>query len=355
MKYSNLISLFLLLTTVSFGQKKEEAENLVNKGISFHDKGDYEMAISKYDSALLLDKDNLLALAEKAFSLFSIQKYDESIVCCKRAIESHPKEKALATVYVTYGNDYDVLKNTKKSISIYDEGIKLFPDYYQLYFNKGITLSSIPKNEEAISCLQKAVLLNPNHASSHNAIARLSNATNQRIPAILAYGRFLSIEPKSNRAKENLSALQRLMMGNVQQTGEKSVTINVSPDALNASTSKGKPKENSFSSLELMLSIDAATDFDEKNKDKTDVEKFIRKLETLCSYLKESRADNSGFYWSYYAPYFIGLKDEGLIETFAYISFASSEAKDVSNWLNSHKSEIDKFFTWSKSFQWQTN
>ena len=354
MRKIHFVLLLTIASNISFGQNKIDAENLVNKGIGFHDKGEYETAISKYDSALQLDKDNLLALAEKAYTLFSLQKYDESIKCCQRAIEIHPKEKTLMSVYVTYGNVFDEQKLTDKAIKTFDAGIKQFPDYYQLYFNKGISLSRIQKNEDAILCFQKAVSLNPAHASSHNAIARLSNISNQRIPAILAYGRFLSIEPKSNRAKENLLALLELMRRNVEQTGEK-VTINLSADDVKGINSKRKPKENSFASTDLILTMDASMDFDEKNKGKSDVEQFIRKLNTLCSSLKESRADNSGFYWSYYAPYFIALKDEGLIETFAYISFASSESQDVSSWLNSHKTEIDKFFTWSKAFQWQAN
>ena len=62
---------FLLLALLFSGilpaQNKFEADKIVNEGIPYHDKGDYEGAIKKYDEALKLDSDNLLALAEKAF------------------------------------------------------------------------------------------------------------------------------------------------------------------------------------------------------------------------------------------------------------------------------------------------
>ena len=105
-----------LFSSVLFAQNREEAEKLVNEGIPYHDKGDYEGAITRYDKALALDKDNLLALTEKAMSLLSAQKYDESIQNCQKAIESHKVEKILITVYVTYGNALDGLKKTDKSI-----------------------------------------------------------------------------------------------------------------------------------------------------------------------------------------------------------------------------------------------
>jgi len=355
MKKSIVILLLSLIGNLSFGQDKTGAEKLVDEGVAYHDKGDYEGAISRYDKALELDKDNLLALAEKAFSLVSIQKFDEAISCSQKAMAVHPGDKGLKTVYVTYGNALDGLKKTDRSIEIYDEGIKQFPDYYQLYFNKGISLSSVKKYDEAIVCFQKSSMLNPKHASSHNAIARLSNINNKRIPSLLAYCRFLAIEPQSNRAKENLSSLQKIMNGNVEETGKNSITLSFDPAMLGDTTASGKPTENSFSTADLILSMDAALDFDKKNKKKTDVEQFIRKFETVCASLQETQKDNYGFFWNYYVPYFIEMKEKNFIEAFAYIAFVSSENPDVAKWLKAHKNDTDNFFEWSKSFEWKTN
>jgi tetratricopeptide (TPR) repeat protein len=66
MKKIILILMFPLAWNISIGQNKEEAEKLVNEGIAYHDKDDYDGAISKYDKALELDKDNLLALTENS-------------------------------------------------------------------------------------------------------------------------------------------------------------------------------------------------------------------------------------------------------------------------------------------------
>lgn len=117
----------------------------------------------------------------------------------------------------------------------------------------------------------------------------------------------------------------------------------------------GKVKENRFSSVDMLLMMETALDFDKKNKNKTEVEHFIRKFETLCSALKETKKDNYGFYWEFYAPYFVEMKDRGLIEPFAYVAFASSDEKDVEKWLESHESELEKFFNWSEGFVWKRN
>lgn len=352
MKKTLLILLLPFLSSTLFGQNKEGAEKLVGEGIEFHDKGEFDKAVSKYNQALELDKDNLLALAEKALTLLSQTKYEEAVVCCEKAIETHSKDPQLNSVYVTYGNAYDGLKKTEESIGAYDEGIKLFPDYYQLYFNKGVSLIHMKNYEESLECFQKAVQLNPNHASSHNGIARIVNGEHKKVPAILAYCRFLSLEPTSKRAQENLSFLKELMKGSAEKTGKKSITITLDSGSLGDTTADGKNKADNFSMAEMLLSMESAMDFDKKYKKETEVEQFIRKFGTLCSILSESKKDNSGFFWEYYAPYFIEMKEQKLVETFGYIAFATSDNAEVSKWLKEHKEEIGKFLDWSKGYAW---
>lgn len=342
----------LLCSTFIFGQQKEAAEQLVNEGVAQHDKGDFEGAIAKYNKALELDKDNLFALAEKAMSLLSLQKNDDAIKICQTAIEKYPEDKALQFVYVTYGNAYDGLKKTDKAIEIYDEGISLFPNFYQLHFNKGITLTGIKKYDDAILCFQKSAILNPKHASSQNALGKLLEFKGNRIASLLAYSRFLIIEPEGKRAVENLASLQKITKGNVEQTGKKSITINISSDMISDTTAEGKAKENSFATTDLILAMEAGLDYDKKNKKKTEVEQFIRKFETVCASLKETQKDNYGFYWDYYVPYFVAMKDKNLIETFAYIVFASSNDPAVLTWLKSHESNINNFYEWSDNHAW---
>ncbi|MDB5256182.1 MAG: tetratricopeptide repeat protein [Chitinophagaceae bacterium] len=353
MKHTLLFFALLLFSHITFGQQKEEAEKLVNEGITSYDNGNYQEALAKYDKALDLDKDNLLAMSEKAMTLAVLKRYDEAIAYCKKSIELYPGENGLKLVYVTYGNAYDNLKQTEKALEIYDEGMKQFPNYYQLPFNKGIAYSGLKKYDEAILCFQKSATLSPNHPGSHNALARLLLLKEKRIPSILAYSRFFVLEQEGTRAKENLIGIQRLMKGDVEKTGKNSITINISSDMLADTVQNGKVKENSFTTTDLILAMDAAMDYDKKNKKKTAVQLFQRKFETICSSMKEVKKDNFGFYWEYYAPYFIEMKDKNLTETFSYIVFASSEDPDVVKWLKNHSVEIVTFYAWSKNYRWR--
>jgi Tfp pilus assembly protein PilF len=349
MKYILFSSLFLL-TNLLFAQNKEKADKLVGIGIPYHDKGDYEGAIKRYDSALMLDKDNLLALTEKAYSLMAMEKYDESIDCCKKAIKKHPNEEPLKMLYVTYGSDYDYQKKTDKSIEVYAEGIKSFPDFYLLYFNKGITLQSVKRYAEAEACYQKALLLNPYHAGAHNAVGRLLYIENKEIPSLMAFCRLLILEPRSGRAKDDFTYLQEIMEGNVEKDStDGGVTIHVDANSLNDSIKT----ENNFSMVELTLSMGATLPLDSLNPSK--INNFSYRLQAVCSEMKELKSKNSGYYWDYYAPYFIEMKEKNYIETFSHIAFAGTDSKENNEWLSSHKKDIDDFYSWSKAFSWKKN
>lgn len=354
MRIKFLISL-LFCVTINFAQDKISAEKIVREGIEFHDKGDYKTAISKYDEALKLDSNNLIALAEKALSLFYSGDYEKSVAICKIDLEKHGKEKDenLQNIYVNYGNSLDQLGKTEEALKMYDRGLKDYPDYYQLYFNKGISLLKDPKNlEKALACFQNAVKKNPNHASSHNALGRMLKSQDKRIPSILAFCRFLSIEPNTKRGSENLNFLNSYISENVTVTGENAITINIDSDKI--PDGKKKVSENDFKTSDMILSMDVALDHDKSNANKSDIENFARKLETLCATFKESKK-HKGFYWEYYVPYFIEMSNKKHIETFAYISHASSEKKETQDWLENHGKEIQDFFQWSKGFQWNKN
>ena len=343
--------LFLVQSVVVSAQQKEEADNLVQEGVVFQDKGQVDSAFSRYTMALKMDRYNIAALAEMAYSFLSIDKYEESINYSKRAIKTHPHDPVLRTVYVSYGNALDGEGKTEKAIGMYDEGIRLFPDYLQIYYNKGISQIKLGKSDDALLSFERSITLNPNHASSHNAIGRMLFVKN-KIPSLLAFCRFLVLESNSQRSSANLDNVQRILNAHVSKTGADHVSINIDPQL--PDTNKKKEKNN-FSGAELVLALNASLDYDSIHANNTNVEKLIRKISMLSKYLQETEKDNYGFYWDYYVPYFTEMNEKGLTEVFAYIAFSSSDDAAVKDWLASHKNEVTGFYRWSDGFRWRIN
>lgn len=336
--------LLLLISTVTFAQNPEVARELVLEGVALYDEGKYSQAISKYDDALKVDKDNFLALAEKAMTLVATRDYSESIKICKKVLKLHPNEE-LSMLYVTYGNATDLLNDSKKAIKIYDEGIQKYPNQFQLYFNKGIALTGLGENEKAKEAIQSATVLKPNHPGSFNVLGILNE--NNRIAAIMSACRFLSLDNKSARANDNIEYILKLMNQGVEKSGSNEINITLSDFV-----KKDKNRENDFSSVNLMVSMSAAYEMTDDNKYKGDVEKFSDKLSILFGSLSETKENQSGYYWEYLAPYFIDMKKQDLVNTFANIAFAAKNDKDAMKFLKENKEKVDAFYNWSNSFQW---
>ena len=346
MRYLILLCLAVSISFSANAQSNDSINTLIAKGVDFHEEGKYEKAVEIYDEALKMDKYNVFALYEKSFSLYAMQNFTEAIRVSEIAIKHNSGSATLKHVYTNYGNCVDLAGDKKKAIKVFDEALKLFPDYFHLYFNKGITLSRLEEFDKALVCFQQSAMLNPKHASTHHVQAKLLGMERANIPAILVLGRFFILEPQGSRSKDNLEYLEALISANVKRTGDKAITISLSPP-----TKPKKKKENDFRTTELMLSMISALDFDSTKANKSKVELFKGKIDIICSSLKVGKKEK-GFYWDYYAPYFIQMEDKGFLETFSYLVYASTESAEVEDWLNNNEKQVESFYNWSSAYKW---
>lgn len=341
--------LLLFASTLFFAQNKEDAVKKIEAGIELHDEGKYGEALSKYDEALQMDENNLFALSEKAITLEASKKYEEAIEISKLILKLYPNDDN-KTVYVVYGNSLDHSNKKDLALKIYDEGLKKYPTYYQLFYNKAITLYSNKEVEKAESALEEATKLNPTHTSSFNALGVLNNSN--RIASILASSRYLVLDNQSSRAKANLDSVLSLMKKGVSKTGEKSVSLMFDPTSLdNVGNKKNAP--NDFSSVDMALSMSAALTFDEKSKNNTEVQNFINQFETMCKVMSETRKNKKGYFWEFLAPYFMEMEKNNLVEPFAYYIFNTKQSEDVLKYQKENGGTIEKFLDWNKVYKWQ--
>jgi Flp pilus assembly protein TadD len=347
LKNNRIMKQFILVVLVAFGsqiafaQDPDGAAKQVTKGTALHDKGDFKGAIERYDRALELDKDNADALYEKAYSLTSMGDAKEAINICKKSI----KAKGSKNAYGLLGNLYDETNEPKKALKTYNEGIKAYPDDYMLHFNKGITLYNTQQTDEAQQSLQRALFINPNHPGSMSALSQIMYNKGNRIAAVMLLCRFLSVEPEGKRAVKNLAFLKKLMKGNVEKTGDKSVSISL------GAVDK-KDKENDFTTVELMIAMSDALVLsgDKVEEKKSESEAFADKITKLATNLGAMKEKQNGFFWTFLAPYFIAMEKEKHVSAFAQIVLSSD--KNNADWLKAHEKEVEAFAEWSKYFEW---
>ncbi|MBI3234639.1 MAG: hypothetical protein HYZ42_11475 [Bacteroidetes bacterium] len=341
-------------------QNNNEAEQMVKIGNTYFEKNEFETAIHNYDSALSFDKFNLQALSQKVKSFYQLKKYEEAIITSYKAIDNHPGNEKLVEVYITLGNSFDGLKKLDKAIAKYDEGIKKFPLNSSLQFNKALMLNKNKKTKEAIVCFEKCALLNPLDLNSLEYIAYLNFLTSKNIPAILAYSRFLILESVGDRAQNDYGNMKIFLLGGagVKKNKDGGITISLfteTTDSVSGDTANKKVQPNNFRQTEMILSMMNALNFNFDSKPTNETEQVLSKFNILFGSLKTNQKDNNGFYWEFYAPYFIELYEKGYLERFVYIISASNGDKKVAKWLKKHQKQLDEFNAWSNAFVWKTN
>ena len=340
MRYAMLLPLLFLFVLPSFSQ---DANALVKEGIALHDNGEYDAAIQKYNAALALDRDNYDALYEKAYSLLSGNKYSETIELCKYILKKHKANRNNGHVYITMGTSLDLSGKPKDAIKMYDEGIKLYPQMGLLYFNKAITLNTMNEQEEALRAIKLSITNNPYHGSSHHF---LNAVTVNKTQALMSSLVLLAIEPAGKRGAEHLQKVQKALAAGAKKTGENQVTINL--DML--SPSSKRKQEDDFSTVDMLLGLNAALDFDDKFKDETSINRVQRKLESLFAILGEANDNRPGFGWTHYAPFFAEMKKEKHVETFTHIIHLSVNDASNNEWLEENADKVTNFETWFKTY-----
>lgn len=319
-------------------------QELLQSGITLHDSGELDQAIEKYNEVLKINPDNVDALYEISNSYFVKKDFEN---CIKYSIMGAKyKSDLLSGFYMNAANAYDNIDETGKAIQLYDKAIVLSPGLYILYYNRGIAYNKIGQKNEALNNFKEALHRNANHASSHLAIANIYLSDDYIVPSLLAFSRFLILEPSSNRSLDALNNFRAILNGNIskdEQPNSFSIMINTDQP-----TYDGK-----FAAIDLTLSILAAGRLTKLDSINNELHQLASDFESLLQTIDELKKDSKGFVWEYYIPYFIDMKNQKHIEAFIYYIHQASDIKFATIWLDTNKSKLNNFLHWSENYTWQ--
>jgi tetratricopeptide (TPR) repeat protein len=344
MKNIILSFFFTIVCTTSFSQI-DSVKFYIDRGISLHDNGKFTEAISMYDNAIRLDDKNFTALYEKSFTYYYIKNYDECIALSKQLIKNFKSNSELKNVYANYGSSLDDEGNTKEALSVYNDGLKAFPESFLLWFNKGLTFLKSEQEDDASTCFQAALKYKPLHASSNYYLSYIEEKKN-RIASLLTNTVFLLVEQKGVRAEKAVARQDKLLMGNVSKGANGNITIAITTDAIDS-----KKKENNFSTVELMMSLMGSMDLTDSLKNKPVSDKLANKFEILASSLSDKKKAK-GFYWEHYAPFLVALNKNNLSNVAAHLCLAASDDDANRAWLSVNEVKIGEFYKWLKAYEW---
>jgi hypothetical protein len=103
-----------------------------------------------------------------------------------------------------------------------------------------------------------------------------------------------------------------------------------------------------FGSAEMMISLLAASKHTDENKDKSDMELFIKTNRGVFSMLGELNKNKSDFWWDFYVTKFHDLVQSGNCEAYSYFISQSTKNEFVNTWIKVHPEEMKKLEAWIK-------
>lgn len=332
MKKTLLLLLFFSFATSIFSQENN-LKKFIEKGIAYHDSGEYDNAIKEYEKALEIDPNSSLIYYEISFSYFSKEDYENAEKYSKKSIELD--DQNLLPSYITLANSLDMQGKSKKALKVYEKAMEKF-DNYLLYYNYAFTSLNQGEIDQAYDAVIKAIENNSTHPSSHLLLSEIMDTKGNRIKAMLPLYYFLLLEPNSDRSGKEYKRLISYMDSGVEKTSTTNININVPVN-----------DDSDFSAVEMMISMKKASNSMEENKDKTQLELFADNNESIFSILGELKNEKNGFWWELYVPIFYDLAESDLVEPFSYY-ISVSQGEQARNWLTENE---DKFNRFANSFQ----
>lgn len=332
-------------------QPASGSEKLVDEGLELYRNDKNDDALTHFQQALKLTPNNSRAQYGTALVYYTTGRYAEAAGLCESLVKRG--EDNLPNLYVTYGTSLDRQQKSAEAVQVYQRAIRKFPQDEPLRRYQGIALLNLERYDEAAESFQQAVRLQPNHATTHLQLAQVEAITGSRVPALLACVRSLMTETSEHRAAKTVSLLDKLLQYGVKQTGQKSVTLDLTAALPPAGSPEKSP--NSFAQADMLLTLTTALDYDKENKDKAPAERLAEKFTILFRALNEQKFEQRlGFNWQFYAPFFIELEQKGYVLALAYIvqAMRPEVAPEVTAWVSQHPDQLRALSEWSKAYQW---
>lgn len=141
----------------------KEREALLDKGLDLHKRGSLDDAAKIYQEILSIDPEHLDALQLLATLKGQIGDHAVALTLFDEVIRLRPD---YAGAFNNRGNALKRLKRVHEAIESYDVAIRLKPDYADAFNNRGAALLELKRFEEALASYDNAIRLRGDNAEA---------------------------------------------------------------------------------------------------------------------------------------------------------------------------------------------
>ena len=187
-------------------------------GLSAWKSGDLPKSEQAFEKALSIDPHHVKSLVNLSRVFIDQKRHDEAVDRLTRASEIEPES---AEVYRLLGRTYHTQRKTDEAVAAYRQAIDLDERDAWSMNNLGLLLLETKRADEALPLLTSAVELRKDVPEFHNNLGMALEHTGRFRAAATAYGEALTIDPRYEKAKQNLARVEAVKSG-----PEETLTIN---------------------------------------------------------------------------------------------------------------------------------
>lgn len=212
------------------------AKGHYNKAIRHFNAGDYDQAITRYSTAVMLWPKYAKAHYNRAIAYYKNGDFDLAIADYTKTIKLKSKH---ASAYNNRGLVYRKKGEHALAIADFTKAIKFNPRYSKAHYNRAIAYHKKGKLTKAIADYSRAIKIYPKYAAAYNNRAIAYQKSKKYNLAIAGYNQVIKLNPKHAQAYYNRGAAFR-KKGNLKKAiSDYGLAIKLNPKRASAFGRRG--------------------------------------------------------------------------------------------------------------------
>ncbi|MES2574837.1 MAG: tetratricopeptide repeat protein [Bacteroidota bacterium] len=328
-----LLTIFCFIANVN-AQKKEFKCQDVYKAIKLMDEGKYDESIAMLKECEKVDPKDYTYPYEIALAYTYKKEYQKAI----DQLEKIKKYESIAAdYYQLLGNNYDYAGKPEKAMSVYDDGLKKFPNAGRLYLEKGVILEFQEKYTEAIASYEKGVKVDPMYSSNYYRLALLYSKSTNKLAGLIYGEIFINLERTTKRTSDMSKLLYETYKGAITIDGDKT-GIEFCEILMDMNDINKKDITLPFCAVfgkNFILSI-----LDQKEVNLNSLS------EMRIAFLKSYYTEDFKKYPNVLLKYQKTILDNDIFEAYSKYIFQVGAPNEFKEWKTNNKEKYDKFVEW---------
>lgn len=329
-----VLLLLFCVTASTFSQAS--SERLLRKGVSLHERGQYNEAIKYYEEALKINPKSMSAIYEQSLSYLYLKDYENALKFSTRIINANFQPLYVDAVCVKSAA-LSELGQIDQAIKLLSDALAQYGEEYLLLYNLGYSYFKKENYKDAITNLAKAIEVDPTHADAFLLYAYSLGDSEQWLQSFLSLHFFMLLEPNSARSKDAFQEMYDI----IDQT--------LPPDSPSLGMEDGVDRTKLYNYLQRIKPKDESPE----NKYKF-FEQASQSIFYTLTKIQETRDENNisdnNLIWTFFVPIYSEIYAAGHIETYCrYVS--SCYFPESMKWWSKNSSKVDNFILWFEEGQ----